>query len=308
MRISKEKPLFLDSLTTTELAETKLQHGLSNVPYEIGVFGSSRNVNVNSGDLGLPNKSFFNFAVPGGTSIRWSLHILEQLSLTGHAPRAAIIMFDHAELQVYGNPWLSPLPTRWKHAALDLKAGLDSSLISHKDVLRMIWRYGFQEFRIFKRSFNWELLTRGILYYLGLGNNYARPAKAGEVGYARDGSRPLPADPNAKINIIKPGLPSVIMGYLSTDLERLAAIRNRGVRVIIYESPIHPKSAEKFELNVSPIAKRTRQHFLAECRRFELECHLAIPSNKLLKTKLWRDATHPPAAFLSSYLRSLIIH
>lgn len=309
--ISAQSPLFFDNLTPSEIADLKVRHALAAPRYDVGLFGTSRNANVTAESLGLASGRFFNFAVPGGVSIRWNILLLERLRDAGKAPRLAVVMLDHLELQAYGNPKLDAPVTRWRNAAAEVWTGIRDPEIPLREVLRMGWRYLFQEYQQFKQSFSFDLFRRRagnlIRCALGLDPQYGRPAAPEEQGYSADGSRAMVPHGGGQPAVIPPGPPSFMPGYLSHDLRRLKRLERDGTRVIVYESFLHPASARHYRDHPSGAAADIRRRFLTDCRRIGLECHAApFPDWAYEEGPPWLDATHPPAAFQARYLRPLI--
>src|SRR5690349_20011124 len=112
-----EKRWALGVLPGDEVIAIKLNRAKQVPPYDVGLFGYSRIMMVGADDLGLPGKRVFNFSI-GGSSIRQSIRLLEELHAMGKAPAIAIISVDHAELGMPsiagGLPWF---PFRWIAAA-----------------------------------------------------------------------------------------------------------------------------------------------------------------------------------------------
>ncbi len=118
----------LDRLPEEDITTLKLRHARAVPRYQIGLFGNSRSIQVGArefrtGEGEAASGSFFNFSVPGA-SIRQSVSMVERLAEIGKLPDVAIISFDNAALEFYGNPVHPSPPARWLGAARDLWRGL----------------------------------------------------------------------------------------------------------------------------------------------------------------------------------------
>ena len=281
------------------LAGGKLRHAAQTPRYDIGVFGNSRALDINAADLGSGSRCrFFNFAL-AGESLRGSAALLEQLAADGKAPRLAVVSVDNFELQTYANPMFLPAWPRWRQALADLAADAE---MAWRERATMAWRVLYTENELAKRPFNIELLRTNLEILLGMVPATPTTSEAGR-GYRADGSRTQPAPPRAP----PPELPlpqsrQVLGGYLAYDLARLARLRTRGTEIVVYESPIDPRSAARAP---SALARDSRARFAEACRAVGLDCHVA-PARLPDDDGLWRDNNHAPATPLNRYVRGLI--
>lgn len=302
---SKHRLASLDGLPLPVFAELKFRHVERQPRYDIGLFGNSRSLNVGIRHLSLGDCRFFNFSV-GSESFRFTVANLERLHEIGKVPRLALISIDHFELQRYNNPISFFAATRWKKAINDIMAGLTRDDIGFKDLLRMVWRHVWIEIRRFKMTFNPESFSSGIvnLFFDGSPFRWLAPSA---TGYHSDGSRNYLIPVNKKVfqTLMKPGSRQISDGYFKFDIERLARLQKRGIRVVIYESPLEPKSAAAFHKRPSPQAFSARRTFISACAELGLKCYSA-PRQLSDEEGLWKDYSHPPAKNLGAYLNTLL--
>ena len=258
----------------------------------------------------MPDDAFFNFSVIGG-SFRASVLLLEQLAAAGKAPRLAIISLDHLELQEDNNPAIRGIGPRLALAVDDAVDGMTSRRIGWAEAGRMAWRHYYDAVRDLGRILNFRRLMLGVRWRAGalLGASWRDAADdAIEPGYRRDGSVAFPAETQPDIPVSAPQPALYILGYLDSDLARLAALQRRGIRIVIYELLLDPVNAAHVARHPNPAAEAARARWLAACRRLALDCHPfaadAVPS----VPGVWTDASHPPAALLGRYVRQVIQH
>ena len=87
-------------------------------------------------------------------------------------------------------------------------------------------------------------------------------------------------------------------------MERLQHLETRGIHLIIYESPLEPKSADRYGATPTPHAKKVREKFVEACSKLRLRCYTM--QFNLPRNVPWYDNMHPPSAILGPYLRTLI--
>ncbi|MBV5325322.1 MAG: hypothetical protein J0626_08665, partial [Rhodospirillaceae bacterium] len=143
--------LMLDQLSVEDLAALKLLHLERHPAYDILVLGNSRPLPLTESDLGMAQGKMFNAALTG-ESLRSSVLLLERLAEIDRLPRIALISFDHAELNYYGNPQWPPVGLRWTQAIRDLWAGLTRPDIPLPDLARMAVRHAITEATILARK------------------------------------------------------------------------------------------------------------------------------------------------------------
>ncbi|MFQ5763501.1 MAG: hypothetical protein ACE5GT_01095 [Rhodospirillales bacterium] len=302
---SQGTPVYLDGFSNQSLAWLKRNHARRFGRYDIGVFGNSRSLDIAKADIGVDGCTFFNFSIGGG-SLRSAIAYLELLARDGVPPRVAAISVDNFELQRYNNPFFLPAWPRWRLLARDLREGLSRESISARELLKMGWRHALTEFIIFKRNFGVEPFLRGARDFLGLAPGQSAGIAEGAT-YRADGSRATPpatSDQHPE-GILSPGSPQILFGYLRYDLERLKRLQEQGVRVILYETMLEPKSARVFNEKPSAYAAATRLEFKSLCGELSLHCVTApgeIPFNDLP----WQDYSHPPAKSTGVHLTGLL--
>lgn len=298
--ITGHQQIIIDNSWALPLA--KQRHIDAEPPYDLGLFGNSRSMNVGEQDIGsIGACRFFNYSL-SGESLRASVALLERLARHKKAPHLAVVSVDNFELQLYANPtFLDPLE-RWRLAAADILAGLARPDIGWRDAGKMAWRIVHTETIIAKRSLNAELVREGIQALLSP-RQFELTTIPGR-GYRADGSRGKPITPLGEPPGLPPvpAAPQVLPGYLRYDLERLARLRALGIDIVLYESPISPRLAAA-PGRPSAVATSTRATYLSTCRTFDLECHTAptqFPSGD------WSDDSHPPTEPLGQYLQERI--
>lgn len=300
--------VYLSGLGFAGVYAAKLAHGLAAPRHDVGLFGNSRSLMVGADDLGLSDATFFNYSVIGG-SFRASVLMMEQLAAAGRAPKLAIVSLDHLELQEDNNPAIAGIVPRLRLALDDVAAGATNPHIHWTEAVRMAWRHYYGAVRDIGRILNFRRLMLGVRWRLGalLGG----PFRGGgndevEPGYRRDGSIALPALKEQVFEVSAPQPDLYILGYLDHDLERVAALSARGVRVVIYESLLDPVNAAHVARHPNPAAEAARTRWLAACRRLALDCHPfrrdAVPA----VAGAWADPSHPPPALLGRYVQDLI--
>lgn len=297
----------LSGLSFPGVYAAKKAHGLIAPRVEVGLFGNSRSLMVSAGDVGLPENAFFNFSVIGG-SFRASVLLLEQLAAAGRAPRVAIISLDHLELQEDNNPAVAGIGPRVALAVDDALAAIDNPRITWPEAGRMAWRHYYDAVRDFGRILNFRRLVLGLRWRLGslLGASWRDTADAVEPGFRRDGSVAFPDETQPDIPVSAPQPSLYVLGYLDSDLEQLAALQRRGIRIVIYESLLDPVNAAHVARHPNPAAVAARARWLAACRRLALDCRPFAADAVPDVAGVWSDASHPPAALLGRYIAPMI--
>ncbi len=281
----------LGQLPSDEWVDLKLRHARSNQPYDIGLFGNSRILMVGADELGLNNRRVFNFAI-GGQSVRQSIRLLEELHASGKAPAIALISMDHVELGLPGGPGVTPRPPlRWLTGAADVwiawrREGLRSAIIQTINS-------GAAEGAGMAMTFNHVFLLSKLRALAGV----AGPS----MNFRADGSQEqvVPAGP-----VTLGPLPRRADTYpqLESDFARLAAIRDSGVSIVVYESPVAPSLGGAADRELSSNARDVRRRFHEACAQHRLVCH----GPPVLADTPWFDRDHAPAAQLAMWLRPLI--
>lgn len=297
-------------MTRAEYYAAKFSHARENKRYKTGVFGNSRSLMLSNADIRPKDRPFFNFSI-GGQSLRTSVLMLEELVAEGKVPHVALVSFDHAELEYFQNPSTGDAIHMLRLAWRDIRLVFDARSPTMREWLRMTWRHIYTGYNRALLYLDAEQFLRGLNWrWRGLWRDdpwrdemRINPNR----GYRRDGSRSekLPRKP-IDISIMKRVAPSIIAGYLAHDLHRLAVIQRKGVRVIVYESPLEPKNGDYFKTSPSPHAQYIRRVFLKTCREEGLECYPFQLEKLPTGIAAWANSDHAPAAVLGAYIRPFI--
>lgn len=293
-------PFSANGISQSTIAKMKLRHAaLSPTVYDVGLFGNSRALNVSVKDIDHQACQIFNFAI-GGESLRATAVLLEDLAAINKVPRVVVISADHFELQMYNNPFFISAWTRVRHFFNDLGAAIDAG-VGLRQIVTVTWRAVWTQTLAFQRMFEYAFLADAVSRALGFEMS---PSDTANV-YMSDGSRRIAEKPTDTPPILSPTTGQILSWQLRHDLQRIAMAKSTGAEaVIIYESPLHPKSATHFNTNPTPHAARTRQAFQEACNELGLVCVTDTPS---LQTETpWSDATHPPTSVLGPHISALI--
>lgn len=284
----------LDQLPAEDIAALKIRHADAVARFDVGVFGNSRAIQVSARDIGVEERSFFNFAVPG-TSIRQSVLLLERRADIGKLPRRIFVSFDNAALEYYGNPVYPRPPRRWMSAVRDLAQGFGNPEIGLGGVARMAWRHAFTEWRALVGLLSAQHLRTRL---------FASAKNEGKPAYFADGSWPrYGLGEWRRLKPLAALAPSIMPEYLAYDLSRLAAIRAEGVRLLVYESPLAPGLSHASSDN----AKAVRKRFLAACAALDIACASAPELGGNGVPPYWDDSSHAPGPLLGAWLAGQII-
>ncbi len=282
----------LEVLPSDEVAAIKLRYADRHTRYDIGLFGNSRILMIGSDELKV-DRRMFNFAVPG-QSVRQSILLLEALRGLGKAPALAVISMDYVELGLPGGAGVYPgPPARWFGYIVDAWIAWEKSGV--RGPAASIFNAAANEGSQITLTFNHTYILTKLRAVLGLGE------PTGD--FRSDGSRKeiVPSRPTDLGR-----LPQRADDYpqLESDFARLAAVRDSGTRVLVYESPVAPPHMNLNDSSLSAKARAVRRRFHAACEVFRLECH----GPPLLTQNAWFDRDHAPAAALAAWLRPLIEH
>lgn len=288
-----------DSISQSTIAKMKLRHAaLSSTPYDIGMFGNSRVLNVSAKDIGHQTCRVFNFAV-GGESLRASAELIESLGAMNKTPRVVVVSADHFELQMYNNPFLISAWKRTQRFVSDLSVAFSTGA-SLREIITVAWRAVWTQALAFQRMFEYSFLADAVGHILGVNISTVDAATI----YVADGSRRSSETPSKIPPVISPTTAQILPWQLRHDLERIASARVNGAQtVIIYESPLHPTSARKFDETPTPHAARTRETFKSACTALGLICVTEQPT--IDPNMPWSDASHPPASILGPFIGEL---
>ena len=287
-------------VSQSTIAKMKLRHAaISPMPYDIGLFGNSRVLNVAVEDIDEPSCRIFNFAV-GGESLRASTYLIEELVAINKVPRVVVVSIDHFELQMYNNPFFVSVWTRVQRFFSDLEAAMNAGA-SMQQIITVIWRAIWTQALAFQRMFEYAFLADTVTRAFGFESH---PTDTTTV-YVSDGSRRSTEKPTGTPPLLSPTTAQILPWQLHHDLKRIAQAKSSGTEaVIIYESPLHPTSAAQFTANPTAHAIRSRQTFQKACSELGLVC---IPDAlSEMTTASWSDASHPPASVLGPHISNLI--
>lgn len=289
-----------NGVSQSTIAKMKLHHAtLTPTPYDVGLFGNSRALNVSVEDIDNSACRIFNFAV-GGESLRASATLIERLVTVNKVPRIVVISADHFELQMYNNPFFVSAWARAQHFISDLEAAMNADA-SIRQIITVTWRTIWTQALAFQRMFEYAFLADTVIRALGFETH---PTDTTTV-YVSDGSRRSAEKPTGTPPLLSPTTVQILPWQLRHDLKRIALAKSSGAEaVIIYESPLHPTSAAYFTANPTAHATRTREAFKETCRELGLVCITDTLSEVI--TASWSDASHPPASVLGPHINKLI--
>jgi hypothetical protein len=288
----------INQLEDFDRAAIKGFHGRNVAPYDIGLFGSSHIVQVSAGDVDVKNARLFNFAVTG-SSFRQSVALLEHLEAAGKAPAVAVISLDNFTFPMVENAFYPGLFERLAIIAGDA-LGLHRRA-QYLVALRAVHNGVASEWELFKAVFSFQrILSRLSFWYPDL-----LPAMSdARLSYRRDGSRQIP--PRESWNRAMPVSHKpfkLFEANLRRDLQRLAALRDRGRTILIYESPLSPELNPVMAEGTLLLIEKSRKLFAGICSELALQCRLA-PS--LSGGGTWGDCCHAPPRELGQFITSFI--
>jgi hypothetical protein len=296
----------LDEFSSPAFGKMKVHHGVLQKRFDIGLFGNSRSLDIGKQHLKLGACSYFNFSL-SGESLRASAALLERLAASGKAPRIALVSVDNFELQLYSNPFFLTMTERWRQGISDIKYGVAQSSVTTRELLKMIWRHAHTEWQLFKLSLNITTIQNSLFSLVDARHSPFKLTQELGKGYRRDGSRTqtIPNPPTSSRPKFVPGSRQILRGYLGYDLNRLKSLKNLGVEVIVYESPLDPINTKIRLTKPSPQAAVSRKDYFRFCKELGLNCHSAL-GKLTTKNTPWRDSNHPPAEELGEYINTLL--
>ena len=282
------------------IAAFKIRHAQRQPAYDLGVFGNSRIMPANQ-DARASAGRVFNFFIPGA-SLRTSVALLEWLDDIGQLPKAAVIMVDNFVINTQ-QVQILPIGRRLTLSIKDIQTGLDRPSISLKDIARMTVRHVDEERIQFLENLKFTRLRKTLaLATADTDGWFETPQKV----IRRDGSGLRNRAETPHSPEVPPAVgSSLISGYLTGDLERLAQLKDR-VRIVLYESPLEPNAARYYADKTPAFAKAHRILFFEACARLALDCHQAPILGEVGQPNSWSDASHPPAELLNPYILSLL--
>lgn len=280
----------------------KEAHAAQAARYDVGLFGNSRSVSVGTKDIRPPaGERFFNFGI-GSIDFTTSVLQLERLEAIDKAPKIALINFDHPATR---HPVRAPfMPTIYGEATVTF----GNTLQGFADQSPYRWWYLRQGIETFATRllgiFNSTLWRWRISYALdGLLPERLRHTDA--ASFRPDGSREQVL-PRVRPHYLLPDDTFIPQPAMNWYFEKLAVLRKRGVRIIVFESPLNPEIVKAVNGIYGSAIDAERKRFASLCMQFEIECHLAPLLNDGQNAQFWEDFSHAPAALLGAYLRVLI--
>jgi hypothetical protein len=210
------------------------------------------------------------------------------------------------------NPSVAGLGKRLTLVFREIQAGLTKDYIAPKGLISAAWRQVYVAGRDIPLLFNFTRFVNGLEWWLRHvvgGRAWGEIADARSLsGWAKDGSYGTRIrEPGANnFALMQPEPATILPGYLEWDMERLAAVAQDGVKIVVYESLLDPLNGEHYSKAPSSHALVMRQRWLAACQRLQLTC---IPFNPAWLTNspyVWGDASHPPPDVLAAYLHQII--
>jgi hypothetical protein len=295
----------LDRLDVFDLAALKTRHAADVTSYAIGLFGSSRIVGVSEANLpGVVDGSVFNFAIPG-SSFRDSVALVETLAANDSLPTTVIISLDNVALNHISEARYPGLVKRLKIASDDLVWLIERG--KARLTLQSLKDHVVAEAAQLTRTFSFDhLAARLRLLSPTFGPN------EGKASYGRDGSRLVTAEAlgrnsDAPDPILKVSQPFVLWpDYLHRDLQRLAQIDSRDVKILIFESPLAPGTVLVGERSRLEHYRALRQSFVVWCGELNLTCTTSDAFEPFQYSGVWADESHAPAGELGRFLIALV--
>ncbi|KIL97735.1 hypothetical protein CCC_00796 [Paramagnetospirillum magnetotacticum MS-1] len=282
--------------------ESKLRHIAENPSVDVMLFGNSRIIAVGTEEIGLPGVTVFNTG-SGGTSFRQSVATLERVIATGKPPKVAVLSFDHVSLlYAQGAVDWPPAPARWPLVAGDALALISAPYRVGPDIRAFSKAVFGAELNHVAKLANVKLLWSRLKVMAG----EMAPCQA---GYRADGSRPWSKP--AKIDLNGSALPvytplDARYPLLEHDLDRLAAIQAKGVKVVVYESPLHPRLDEVVEPLLPDEQRRQRVRLRDGALARGLTYHAAPVIWGSERDGFWHDPDHAPARALGRFIAGLV--
>jgi hypothetical protein len=284
------------------LLDSKMEQVRRSPAYDLMTFGNSRILSVGAEEMGLAERHRFFSMAAGGTSFRQSVAVLEEVSRSGKAPKVAVLSFDHVAMLYAQLPYdWPPPPARWRMVAGDLSGLVQGPYVVGADWRKFMKRLFIVEMEQVARLFNVSQLLNRAGVALGL----PRHEESCGAPWLAEGTQKTAKPPAADLD----GQALNPMSFyddryplLEHDLDRLAAIRAGGVRVVVYESPIYPALLPSIAASLHPEMSRQRQRLFAGCASRELIC---LPSPEIHGNKVdgyWPDQLHAPPKALGSWI------
>lgn len=301
----KSSPKITDIQYTSPpaVADMKRRHTESHGPFSVGVFGNSRVLMLGSEALALPNTRYFNYAL-SSESLSGSLILIKDMAQQSRLPKTILIGIDHFYLQRDNMPIWPPFAQRIDHAIYGIRRALAATDYSVRTAARRLWRALWGETVRFKMVFNPQLLVHGIDRILQIDKPMPEAAPD-QGGYRADGSRRQDTTISQNFGIIPQTNSEMDIAQLRDHLSALGDLAQQGYRIYLFETPLHPETAQKIETLENTYVRMARAIWHQDCARWNLTC-IDAPLLDDTTAVLWRDASHPPeqpwAAFVKTTL------
>jgi hypothetical protein len=169
---------------------------------------------------------------------------------------------------------------------------------------RRLWRALWGETVRFNMVFSPQLLVHGIARLLQIDDPL--PAAAPDRGgYRVDGSRRQDTTNHQNFGIIPQTNSEMDIARLRDHMSVLGDLARQGHKIYLFETPLHPETAQKLETLEKPYVRKLRAIWHEDCARWNLTC-IDAPLLDDAAATFWRDASHPPeqpwAAFINTTL------
>ena len=296
---NEKRLLKLNKLKFFDFAAIKFNHAKINQKYDIGLYGNSRIINISKKNIAYLNeKTIFNFALPG-SSFRQSVAFIEELEKNNKLPNLNILSLDNFYSQVVTPVGFPNIFFRVKKASRDIFFLI--KLKKYNLGIKALHDYLLSEWRNINNTFESKIIYSRLSYWLP---NIFSSLVEWKTPHRIDGSRDLEFNQN-KNNpevVLRKTIPFWIY-LLKYDLMRLSSITSDDVKIIIYESPLNPKSAIKGTPQLFNNLNIERKKFYEFCSKLNIDCIVAPNFNNEVK---WYDASHPPTKELGIFLNSII--
>lgn len=282
------------AMDVVDILRLKFRHAENSQPFDFGLFGNSRAIALSADDLGLDAKRFFNFSV-GGTSFEQSVVFLRKLDEINRVPKTVFISVDHFDLGYFGAPYF---PTAIELTDWYVKLMIDD-LSQGKSPFSRLRSYMSRVIYQMESYFNIDRMWRQFAFLANLGRGYSA------LPYRSDGSLPesVPSGGGSMALPAPTGISSSQITTNTSSLEFIYQLSERGAKIILYESPIHPRLLNQIDEGRQEATKRARAIFFEKCKKLNLTC---LPPPVIESELPWLDCCHAPASDLGAFLRRLI--
>ena len=284
----------LTHLPTLFLTRAKMRAAADRGDLQVGVFGNSRSMMIESSSLGLPADRFFNYSI-SGQSFRNSTAFVRWLADEGKLPNTVVISLDNLQLELFGNPSI-------------LDAGVRLSVLTEdvhhmavkgqpvRRIARAVWRHVWIAWQDLQMVFSGTAAWRNLGYLTGREETENGPRRR---FFRADGSIPTPSRPDGVGPAwAEPASRQIDAVLLQRDIQTLGKVRaETGVTIIVYESPLYPDVVKP-----TPEREAVRSRFLEACSKAAIVCRPAPTFAEDTGPLRWPDASHPAAPAIGRWL------